>query len=294
MKAFLAAFFTLLFLFLPVCALADGPQTTTGGSLPEINGDSLPAALQRGGLAYAVLNQSTGEVLKSQNAGIRMEMASTTKVMTALVAIENAPLELVIHVPGQAVGVEGSSIYLKKGEALTLKELLYGLMLASGNDAAIAIAIGVAGSVENFVTLMNEKAQALGANNTHFVNPHGLSVRDHYTTALDLARICAYAMKNPVFAEIVGTINYRIPLEGVPDGRYLYNKNKILAQYQGGTGIKIGYTRSSGRCLCASARRGKLSLVCVVLNDGDWFRTAMKLMDNCFSLEQDGTPQSGQ
>lgn len=241
-----------------------------------------PRALALEGPAYIVLNAKTGEVLAAKNENERLAMASTTKVMTAIVALENAPLDLVITAPRSAVGVEGSSIYLKEGESLTLNHLLYGLMLASGNDAAVAIAIGVAGSVPNFVALMNEKARELGAVNTQFQNPHGLHHKDHYTTAYDLAVICRYAMQNAQFREIVGTVRAKIPLEGQEDMRILNNKNKILSEFEGGTGIKIGYTRNAGRCLCASASRNGIDLICVVLNDGDWFNTAMRLMNVAF------------
>ena len=222
-------------------------------------------------------------MLSEDNAHQRLPIASTTKVMTAIIAIENAPLDKVVTIPKEAVGVEGSSIYLVEGEQLTMEELLYGLMLASGNDAATAIAIAVGGSIDGFTELMNKKAIELGAKDTHFTNPHGLQDKEHYASAADLAKICAYAMKNPVFALIAGTTQKTISKDSQPNGRFLNNKNKMLSIMDGGNGIKIGFTKVAGRCLCASAKRGDMQLICVVLNDGNWFNDAKDLMENAFS-----------
>ena len=206
-------------------------------------------------------------------------MASTTKIMTAILAIEMGDLADVVTVSPRAAGVEGSSIYLERGEKLTLEDLLYGLMLRSGNDAAVAIAEHIGGTVENFANLMNRKAYQIGARNTHFVNPHGLHDDKHYTTAYDLALISAYAMENPVFRVIVSTKQKKIPWEGRNYSRVLQNKNALLWDYEGANGIKTGYTKISRRCLASAALRFGMQLVCVVLDCQPWFEDSMALLD---------------
>lgn len=205
-------------------------------------------------------------------------MASTTKVMTALVAIENSNLNDVVTIPRQAVGIEGSSIYLREGEKLTVRELLYGLMLRSGNDAATALAIHIGGSMEGFIQMMNNKVKELELKNTNFTNPHGLHDDNHYTSGYDLAYISAVSMQNEEFSKIVGT--KMITISGKDGNRYLYNKNKLLKNYNGGTGIKTGFTKKAGRCLVASSKRNDLEVVAVVLNCGPMFEECSRLMDN--------------
>lgn len=210
-------------------------------------------------------------------------MASTTKIMTAILAIENSNLSDIVTVSPRASGIEGSSLYLAAGERLTMKQLLYGLMLRSGNDAAFAIAEHVGKSAEKFADMMNRKARELGAINTNFVNPHGLHHEDHYTTAYDLALISAYAMKNPIFREIVSTKYYKIPWEGQAWDRVLMNKNALLWNYEGANGIKTGYTKAAGRCLASAALRNNMQLVAVVLNCPPWFDDSAALLDYGFS-----------
>ncbi len=231
--------------------------------------------------AAIVIEASTGRVLFADNADERMPMASTTKIMTALVALENGKLSDTVKIPNEAVGVEGSSIYLKKGEKLKLEELLYGLMLSSGNDASVAIACHVGGSVKDFVQMMNDKAKALGLKNTHFVNPNGLPAENHYTSAYDLAVITKCAMANPVFRRICQTKYKEIsgPEGGV---RTLKNKNKILWQYEGGNGVKTGYTKAAGKCLVSAALREDMQLICVVLNSSSMFEQSIQLLDAAF------------
>lgn len=229
-----------------------------------------------------VMEAATGRVLYEKNAGQRLPMASTTKVMTAIVAIESADLNDVVTVSANASGVEGSSIWLGVGEKMTLSDMLYGLMLASGNDAAVAIAEHVGGSVDNFVEMMNKKAQQIGAYDTHFKNPNGLPSDDHYTTAYDLGLICAYAMRNPTFGGIVKTQYKTLPWEGHEWDRVVKNKNKILWNYEGGNGIKTGFTKEAGRCLTAAAQRDGMQLVSVVLCAPDMFKDCMALMDDSF------------
>lgn len=232
------------------------------------------------GSSYIVMRADTKEIFAESNKDLRLPMASTTKTMTALVAIENCSLDETVSVPDMAVGVEGSSIYLKKGEKYTVRELLYGLMLRSGNDAAVALAVHVAGSVENFAEMMNLRAESMGLQNTHFVNPHGLHDENHYTSAYDLAFIGCEAMRNDIFREIVST--KFITVGSGETKKYWANKNKILSLYDGGDGIKTGYTTDSGRCLIASATRNGVTVVSVVLNRYDMFNDCCKLMDTAF------------
>jgi len=231
-----------------------------------------------------VLERDSGRVLNEKNADKKRPMASTTKIATAITVIDNvADLDKKVRVPAAAVGVEGSSIYLEKDEELTIRDLLYGLMLQSGNDCAAALAITTAGSIKNFATLMNETAAKVGAANTHFVNPHGLHHEDHYTTARDLGKIAAYAMKNPTFREIVGTKRYVMPWKDREYDRVIVNKNKILSTYKGGDGVKTGYTKKAGRCLVASATRDGMNVIAVVLNCGPMFEDCRQLLDGAFA-----------
>lgn len=207
----------------------------------------------------------TGRVLYEKDAHSRSLIASTTKIMTALLICEQCNVLDRMRIPKEAVGIEGSSMYLKEGEVLTLQELLYGLMLSSGNDAATALAIYCGGTVEGFVALMNDKAHRLGLENTHFENPHGLDSPHHYSTAADLAALAAYAMENPIFARTVSTKNVRI------SNRSLQNHNKLLWRVEGADGVKTGYTKAAGRILVSSACRNDRRLICVTINDGaDW------------------------
>jgi len=227
-----------------------------------------------------VMEVRTGRILYSKNMTAKKPMASTTKIMTALLALENCPLDAVVKVPEEAVGIEGSSIYLRYGEELTMEDLLYGLMLRSGNDAATAIACHLGGSVEGFAKMMNERAKELGAINTNFENPHGLHSKNHYTTAYDLALITRKALMNENFRKIVSTKIWKANREGY---NYFYNKNKTLYQYSGGDGVKTGYTQAAGRCLVTSATRNGMQVIAVVLNDYNWFDDCYKLMDEAFN-----------
>ena len=229
-----------------------------------------------------LIEASTGRVLFEQNAYEKRPMASTTKVMTAILALENCDLDETVVVSENASGVGGSSIWLSVGEHMPISDMLFGLMLSSGNDAAIAIAEHVADSVEEFVAMMNAKAQEIGAYNTHFVNPNGLPADDHYTTAYDLAMICAYAMSNEYFCEIVKTQYKTLPWEGHEWDRVCKNKNKLLWNYEGGNGIKTGYTDAAGKCLCAAAKRDGMQLIAVVLDAPDMFNDCTRLLDYGF------------
>lgn len=229
-----------------------------------------------------VLDGATGRVLFEKNAYEERSMASTTKIMTALVALENGSLGDVVTVSRNASGVEGSSIWLGVGEKISLENLLYGLMLQSGNDAAVAIAEHVGGSVEGFAEMMNQKAAELGANNTHFMNPSGLDQEGHYTTAYDLALITRHAMSNEMFRTIVSTKNKTIPWEGHEFSRTLKNHNKLLSLYEGCDGVKTGFTKKTGRCLVSSATRNGSQLIAVTLNAPDDWNDHMSLLDEAF------------
>lgn len=241
---------------------------TTGFTYPSPSADG------------AVLIESkTGRVLYSLNQHLKRPMASTTKIMTALLAIENGELDSIVKISPNAVGVEGSSIYLKEGEEISLRDLIYGLMLRSGNDAAIAIAEYISGSEEEFVKLMNKRAKEIGAINTNFTNPHGLHNPNHYSTAYDMALITREAMKLDFFKEVVKTKNWIANRE---INQFFSNKNNVLWKYKGGDGVKIGYTKASGRCLVASATRDNVQLIAVVLNDGNWFNDCYRMLDYGF------------
>ncbi|MBR5229488.1 MAG: D-alanyl-D-alanine carboxypeptidase [Firmicutes bacterium] len=258
--------------------------------VPPQQNVSVSAEVPAVSAAGAILtNAETGQVLFEKDADKKLYPASTTKILTALVALDRLEelgldISSQIIVPPEAEGVEGSSLYLKKGERLTMEELLYGLMLQSGNDGATAIAYCIGGGGEdglsNFVEIMNEKAAELGCCGSNFVNPHGLFNENHYVTARDMATIAAAAMKNETFRQIVGAESWQSP----HTGRSFINKNKTIAEYRGATGIKIGYTKKSGRTLAASAKRGDTELIAVVLNDGNWFNDAYSLLDYGFEL----------
>lgn len=235
------------------------------------------------GAASAILIEtSTNTVIFEKNAHKKLPMASTTKIMTALCALESGDPDRLVKVDDRAIGIEGSSIYLAKGEELTLRELIYGLMLHSGNDAAVAIACAVSGSVGDFAKLMNETAKKIGAKNTNFENPNGLDSKEHYTTAYDLALITSYALKNPEFAEIVSTYTTTISNGDKGYDRQLKNHNKLLKMYDGCTGVKTGFTKKCGRCLVSSAKRENTELVAVTLNDGDDWNDHIKMLDYGF------------
>ena len=230
-----------------------------------------------------VLEVNSGRVLYESDADRVLPMASTTKILTALIVIEDRPLDVPVTVPAHCTGVEGSSIYLVAGEKLTVRDLLYGLMLRSGNDCAETLACFHSGSVEKFADCMNRRARALGARNSHFVNPHGLPDKGHYTTARDLGCIACAAMRNAVFREIVSARSAVIPDGGCGYVRRLVNKNKMLTAYDGANGVKTGYTKEAGRCLVSSAERDGMQLVSVVLDSPDMYGRSRALLDDAFA-----------
>ncbi len=223
-----------------------------------------------------LMDGTTGRVLYEKSADQQSLIASTTKIMTALIVCEQCNVLDRMRIPREAVGIEGSSMYLREGEVLTVQDLLYGLMLQSGNDAAVALAIYCGGTVEGFVALMNEKATRLGLSNTQFENPNGLDAPHHYSSARDLAVLASYAMENPIFAKTVSTKSVKI------GERYLTNHNKLLWRIDGADGVKTGFTKKAGRILVSSACRKGRRLICVTINDGDDWRDHQKLLEEGF------------
>ena len=221
--------------------------------------------------ASILINGDTGEVIYEQNADERLPMASTTKIMTALLLCEKGNLEKEITVTDEMLRVEGSSMGLLAGDRVTLHDLLYGLLLASGNDAANVVAYTLGGTVNGFAGLMNKKAQELGLLNTHFVTPSGLDADGHYTTARDLAKLARIAMQNEDFAKATGSQSATLCYGNPPYKRTLTNHNKLLNNFDGAVGVKTGFTKKSGRCLVSAAKRDGKYVIAVTLNDGnDW------------------------
>lgn len=224
-----------------------------------------------------VLDAVSGRVLYEKNCDARSLIASTTKIMTALVVCEQCNVLDRMRIPKEAVGIEGSSMYLKEGEVLTLQELLYGLMLSSGNDAAVALAIYCGGTVEGFAEMMNDKAHVLGLTGTHFENPNGLDSPGHYSTARDLAKLAAYTMENPIFYKTVSAKTVKI------GERYLTNHNKLLWRVEGADGVKTGFTKAAGRILVSSATRDDRRIIAVTINAPDDWNDHTALLEEGFS-----------
>lgn len=247
---------------------------------------SAPAPPQISAAQAILVDGQTGKLLYERNADAKAYPASTTKIMTALLVLEtlekyDSPIDQKVTVPAEAQGVEGSSLYLKAGEKIYLQDLLYGLMLQSGNDAAVALAVIIAGDVDSFVEQMNNKAADLHCENTHFLNPNGLFDENHYTTARDMAIIAQEAMKHKEFRKIVSARSWDADREE-SEFEHFYNKNKTVHQFKGGNGIKIGFTKASGRTLVASSARNGKELICVVMGAPNWFNDAYTLMEYGF------------
>ena len=237
--------------------------------------------------SMVVIETSQNKILYSKNENQKLPMASTTKIVTAITVIEHAKdLDEIISVPKSATLVEGSSVYLRAGEMLSLRDLLYGLMLRSGNDCAETLALHIGGSLENFANMMNETATNIGALDSHFVTPHGLDDKEHYTTAIDLAKITSYALKNPDFKQIVSTKCHKTTPTETSKSRTFVNKNKLLSSMDGAIGVKTGYTKKSGRCLVSACERDGMQVVCVVLNCGPMFEESAQLIERAFSEYQ--------
>lgn len=248
--------------------------------LPINDDNSLAMTLASSG--NVVIEATTGRIMTGKNYDVKLPMASTTKVVTAAIAANSGKLDDIVTIPKEACGIEGSSIYLREGEKISLRDLVYGLMLRSGNDAATAIALYLGGSIDGFALMMNDYARNIGANNTNFVNPHGLHDDNHYTTAYDLAIMTAKALENDEFRNIVSCKNYKIESDGY-ETRYIANKNKMLNMYDGAIGVKTGYTKMAGRCLVSAAERDGITAISVVLNEPNMWEKSISNLDYAFN-----------
>lgn len=236
--------------------------------------------------AAAVINGDNGEVIYLKNADERLPMASTTKIMTALLLCEHGDFNREITVTKEMLAVEGSSMGLLPGDTVTLHDLLYGMLLASGNDAANVTAFVLGGSVQGFVDMMNEKAQALGLQNTHFATPSGLDADDHYTTALELANLARYAMQNDDFAAAASSKSAVLNYGNPPYRRTLTNHNRLLKYFDGAVGVKTGFTKKSGRCLVSAAKRDGKYVIAVTLHDPNDWSDHEQMLEYGFSVIQ--------
>lgn len=227
-----------------------------------------------------VMDVNSGRILFNANENERKHVASTTKILTCITAIENGDLNKKITIKQKWCGIEGSSIYLQPNEKYTLEQLLYGMMLRSGNDAATAISESVCDSEQEFVKLMNQTAKRVGATTSNFENPHGLDSLKHYSTARDLALITSYALRNPTFKQIVSTKKYSFKRD--EQTVVWHNKNKLLSSYKYAIGVKTGYTKKSGRCLVSAAEKDGQVLVCVVLNVVPTYERSQELFESTY------------
>lgn len=286
MKKFLYTLLILFIFLIQICPLsfADDAEEEIIDVNAEIEASSLTNEIPDvNSRSCVVLDRNSSMILYGKNEKNKVKMASTTKIMTATVVLENASLDTTVEVSKKSAGTGGSRLGLKTGDKITIRDLLYGLMLCSGNDAAVCLAESVAGSVPAFSDLMNAKAQELGLVNSHFESPHGLDSDGHYTTAYELALLSNYALKNPTFLNIVGTKNYTVTINGYP--KALSNTNELLGNLNGVYGIKTGFTNGANRCLVTACKRGNMDIICVVLGaDTKSFRTkdSVKLIEYTF------------
>ena len=233
--------------------------------------------------ACIVLDRKSNRIIYGKNEKNKVKMASTTKIMTATIVIENYDLSKTVEISKKAAGTGGSRLGLKQGDKISVLDLLHGLMLCSGNDAAVALAETVAGGIPEFSDMMNNKAKELGLENTHFESPHGLDSDNHYTTAYDLSLLTNYALNNETFLKIVGTKNYTVTINGYP--KNITNTNELLGTLNGVYGVKTGFTNGANRCLVTACKRNDLDIICVVLGcDTKNFRTkdSIKLIEYTF------------
>ena len=267
--------------FLSPGALAEG-QSGAGSASQEM-ADRTDAILPKVTARSAVVMEaSTGRVLYARDMKAKRFPASTTKAMTLIVALEKGNLDDIVSVSGHAAETEGSTLWLEKGDRIRLGDLLYGIMMMSGNDATVAVAEHIAGSVDAFARMMTEKAREIGASDTYFVNPHGLPDERHFTTAYDMALIAAYGYQNPLFADIVGTKEKSFPWIKDP-AHFWRSENQMLWLYDGANGVKTGYTDAAGRCLVAGAKRDGIQLVSVVLDSLYMWSDSIAMLDYGFA-----------
>ena len=282
-------YFIFLFLFYNIC-IATEVDSSEEFSITDISRevstqiDNLSSINSR---AFVVLDRKTSSIIIGKNEKEKRKMASTTKIMTALIVIENSKLDTLVEVSKKAAGTGGSRLGLKTGDKITINDLLYGLMLCSGNDAAVCLAETIGGNIPGFAKLMNEKAKQLGLKNTNFVTPHGLDENEHYTTAYELALLANYALNNETFSRIVGTKSITISINGYP--KTISNTNELLDNLNGVYGIKTGFTNGANRCLVTACKRDDMDIICVVLGaDTKNFRTkdSIKLIEYTFKNYQ--------
>lgn len=290
MKKIISIFMFFIFISMFVyVSFADDIDTETLNVSTEINSftDTSTEPIKEPDVnsrACVVIDRKTNYILLGKNENSKKKMASTTKIMTATIIIEKCNLTDTIEISKKAAGTGGSRLGLKTGDKITVLDLLYGLMLRSGNDAAVALAEYAGGDINGFAELMNAKALELGLTNTHFETPHGLDSNEHYTTAYELALLSNYALDNPTFAKIVGTKNYTITINGSP--KALSNTNELLGNMEGVYGIKTGFTNGANRCLVTACKRNNMDIICVVLGaDTKKFRTidSIKLINYIFN-----------
>lgn len=258
-------------------------STISSNEIISTSSDSLDTSLNLNSRSCIVLDRTSKQILYGKNETNQVKMASTTKIMTCIVIIENFDLNTTVEASKKAAGTGGSRLGLKTGDKITIRDLLYGLMLCSGNDAAVCLAESTCGSVANFADMMNNKAEELGLNNTHFESPHGLDSDEHYTTAYELAILTDYALNNEIFSQIVGTKTTTITINGYP--KNLSNTNELLGNLNGIYGVKTGFTNGANRCLVTACKRDNMDIICVVLGcDTKKFRTqdSIKLIEWAF------------
>ena len=289
MKIICLAFILIMFIFNNLHVFADDLENDIDNSsktaidIQAVSTDIKDSKLDLNSRSCVVIDRLSQTILYGKNEKKKVKMASTTKIMTAIVVLENYTTNKTIEVSKKAANTGGSRLGLKTGDKISILDLLYGLLLCSGNDAAVALAETVGGSIEGFSELMNKKANEVGLSNTHFESPHGLDSDGHYTTAYELAILSNYALENATFKNIVGTKNYTVTINGYP--KALSNTNELLGNLNGVYGIKTGFTNGANRCLVTACKRGNLDIICVVLGaDTKNFRTkdSIKLIEYCF------------
>lgn len=244
---------------------------------------ALPAESGISAACAVVMNADTGTVLYEKNAHTKRAMASTTKIMTALLTLEAGSPDRLFVADSMAIRVEGTSMGLREGDIVTRRALCVGMLLPSGNDAANAAAVNIAGSLEGFAELMNRRAAQIGMKDTHFVTPSGLDAEGHCSTAYDMALLTREALKNDEFRRICGSESMQVEFGNPPTKRTLSNSNRLLGMYEGCIGVKTGFTDNARRCLVSAAERNGCTLICVTLNAPDDWNDHRKLLDSCFS-----------
>lgn len=276
-------FLLILFNFSTVCA-DDVDNEVDFEDTIEVTASNVSELPKTNSRRYIVYDRISKSMIIGKNEDVKSAMASTTKIMTTIVILEKADLNEKVTVSAKAGGTGGSRLGLKKGDKASVRDLLYGLMLRSGNDAAVALAEHVGGSVKGFAELMNEKAIELGLTNTHFVTPHGLDDANHYTTALELAKLTDYAMDNETFAKIVGTKSTTIYINN--QSRQINNTNELLGVLNGVVGVKTGFTNNAGRCLVTETKRNNMDIITIVLGADtkkDRTKDSVNLIEYTFS-----------